>query len=96
MTALCDEMEKLGKGLGSAMRYNILEVLMSGPRTVSEIVARVGSSQPRVSQNLKILKEANLVFDERRGKEVYYSINVSYMAGLLKKLTGGVEKCKKH
>ncbi len=94
MSALCDEIAQLGKGIGNASRYNILEALMHGPRTVGEIVSRVKESQPRVSQNLKILKAANLVADERKGKEVYYSINVAYMTSLLKKLSTNVEKGK--
>jgi DNA-binding transcriptional ArsR family regulator len=50
-------------------------------------------AQPAASQNLKVLKSANLVVDERRGKEVYYSVNVAYMAKLLQKLTKDVEAC---
>lgn len=86
-------MEKLGKGIGNANRYRILEVLMRGSRTVSEVAATVRLPQPAVSQNLKVLKSANLVVDERRGKEVYYSVNVAYMAKLLQKLTEDIEAC---
>lgn len=86
-------MEKLGKGIGNANRYRILEVLMRGSRTVSEVAASARLAQPAVSQNLKVLKGANLVVDERRGKEVYYSVNVAYMAKLLQKLTRDVEAC---
>lgn len=86
-------MEKLGKGIGNANRYRILEVLMQGSRTVSEVAARVRLAQPAVSQNLKVLKSASLVVDERRGKEVYYSVNVAYMAKLLQKLSRDVEEC---
>jgi DNA-binding transcriptional ArsR family regulator len=93
MSALCDEVERLGKGIGNVGRYNILESLMKGPRTVGEIVKSVKISQPRVSQHLKILKGANLVSDERRGQEVYYSINVAHMTSLLKKLSVGIEEC---
>jgi DNA-binding transcriptional ArsR family regulator len=93
MSQLQKEMEKLGKGIGNANRYSILEVLMRGSRTVSEVAASVKLAQPAVSQNLKVLKSANLVTDERRGQEVYYSVNVAYMAKLLKKLTEDVEGC---
>jgi len=86
-------MEKLGKGIGNANRYRILEVLMRGSRTVSEVSASTRLAQPAVSQNLKVLKGANLVLDERRGKEVYYSVNVAYMAKLLQKLTRDIEEC---
>jgi DNA-binding transcriptional ArsR family regulator len=93
MSDLENEMEKLGKGIGNANRYRVLEALLKGSKTVNEIVAIVGLSQPLVSQNLKVLKSANLVEDERNGQEVYYSVNVSYMTLLLKKLTQSVNKC---
>jgi DNA-binding transcriptional ArsR family regulator len=93
MSPLRREMEKLGKGIGNANRYRILEVLMRGSRTVGEVAASVRLPQPAVSQSLKVLKSANLVIDERRGKEVYYAVNVAYMARLLKKLSKDVESC---
>ncbi len=93
MSPLRKEMEKLGKGIGNANRYRILEVLMRGSRTVGEVAASTKLPQPAVSQNLKVLKSANLVVDERRGQEVYYSVNVAYMAKLLKKLTEDLESC---
>ena len=85
----------MGKGLGNENRYRILEALMKGPLTVGEIVAKTGFAQPAVSQNLKVLKAANLVEDERSGHEVYYSISVSYMTNLLRKLVMDVEQSKK-
>lgn len=93
MSPLRKEMEKLGKGIGNANRYRILEVLMRGSRTVSEVAGATRLPQPAVSQNLRVLKSANLVVDERRGKEVYYSVHVAYMAKLLKKLVDDVESC---
>jgi DNA-binding transcriptional ArsR family regulator len=84
----------MGKGLSNENRYRILEALMRGPRTVGEIASRVKLAQPAVSQHLKILKAANLVEDERQGQEVYYKVNVAYMAGLLKKLATDVTHAK--
>ena len=86
MTDLCKEIANMGKGIGNESRYRILETLMKGPRTVGEITKKLGLPQPAVSQHLKVLKSANLVEDERQGQEVLYSVNVSYMAGLLKRL----------
>ncbi len=86
MTDLCKEIAQMGKGIGNENRYRVLEALMKGPKTVGEITKKVGLPQPAVSQHLKVLKSAQLVEDERQGQEVLYSINVSYMAGLLKKL----------
>ena len=58
---LCDEIARMGKGIGNANRYRILEALMKGPRTVGEIAAKINLAQPAVSQHLKILKAANFV-----------------------------------
>lgn len=86
MTDLCREIASLGKGIGNENRYRVLETLMKEPLPVGEIAQKVNLPQPAVSQHLKVLKMAHLVEDERHGQEVLYSINVSYMAGLLKKL----------
>lgn len=94
MSELCMEMEKLGKGIGNSNRYRVLEALMIGPRTVTEVAAVVRLPQPAVSQHLKVLKSADLVISARKGQHVYYHVNVSYMASLLKKLTTDVGKSK--
>jgi DNA-binding transcriptional ArsR family regulator len=94
MTDLCKEMEQLGKGIGSVPRYRILEVLISGAKTVSELVAFVQMSQPAVSQHLKTLKETGLVSDERKGQHVYYSVNAAYILRLLTALSKDVKRCK--
>lgn len=86
MTDLCKEIANMGKGIGNENRYRVLEALMQGSLAVGEIAKKVNIPQPAVSQHLKVLKSAQLVSDERQGQEVLYSVNVSYMAGLLKKL----------
>ena len=92
MSDLCKEIARMGKGFSNENRYRILETLMKGSRTVGEIAEKAGIAQPAVSQHLKVLKEADLVTDERKGQEVYYSINVAYMTNLLHKLAQGVGK----
>ncbi|HMR00874.1 MAG TPA: metalloregulator ArsR/SmtB family transcription factor [Candidatus Gracilibacteria bacterium] len=95
MTDLCKEIARLGKGIGNENRYRILEALMGGPLTVGEIAEIVSMNQPAVSQNLKVLKSSELVEDKRRGKEVFYSVNVLYMTKLLRKMVMDIEKGKK-
>ncbi len=94
MSDLCKEIAKMGKGIGNENRYRILEALMKGPRTVGEIAKKVRLPQPAVSQHLKVLKSATLVEDTRQGQEVLYSVNVSYMASLLKKLATSLPEKK--
>ena len=95
MSDLCNEIEKLGKGIGNANRYSILEVLMQGPKSVSDIVDAVQLSQPAVSQHLKALKEYKLVTDTKKGQEVFYQIDVAYTTKLLTTLVSSLNKSKK-
>jgi DNA-binding transcriptional ArsR family regulator len=95
MSDLCDEIQKLGKGISNAARYYILESLVSGPKTVGELVKIANLSQPAVSQHLKTLKACNLVEDEKKGQEVYYSLNTEYTLKILKSFLTNLSKSPK-
>ena len=86
----------MGKGIGNENRYRILEALMQEPMPVCKLADKVGIPQPAASQHLKVLKAASLVSDERRGQEVLYSVNVAYMAGLLRKFASDLPASKAH
>ena len=83
----CKEIERFGKGIGNASRYRIVQALLKGRKTVSELVKIAKVSQPAVSQHLRTLKSCNLVVDERRGKEVFYAVNAEYLMELLARLS---------
>jgi DNA-binding transcriptional ArsR family regulator len=51
MGGLCNEMKKFGKGIGNASRYQIVEALLKGRKTVGELVKIVGISQPATPKN---------------------------------------------
>ena len=63
------------KVLACESRVAIIRLLKDGPQKVTEIAARLGLSQPAVSQNLKLLKGAGLVDDQKDGYWVSYSLN---------------------
>ena len=94
MADLCEEINKFGKGVGNETRYRIIEALLGGSKTVNELVGLVNLSQPAVSQHLKSLKSYNLVTDEKRGQEVWYSVNAEYTIKLLKSLVSDLQKNK--
>ncbi|HEX2908753.1 MAG TPA: helix-turn-helix domain-containing protein [Phototrophicaceae bacterium] len=58
--------------LGDLHRLLLLYAIADEPRSVSELVSRVGLSQPAVSRHLRILRESGVVSAERRGKLIYY------------------------
>ena len=94
MADLCEEINKFGKGIGNETRYRIIEALLKGSKTVNELVSVVNLSQPAVSQHLKCLKSYQLVTDEKRGQEVWYSVNAEYTIKLLKSLVSDLQKNK--
>ena len=96
MSDLCKEVARMGKGIGNENRYRILEALMTGAKTVGTLAEQVDVPQPTVSQHLRVLKEAELVTDERHGKEIHYAINVAYMTKLLKHIADDVKKGNRH
>jgi ArsR family transcriptional regulator, cadmium/lead-responsive transcriptional repressor len=74
---------KLFRGLGDPSRLSILETLREGPRTVSDIVAATGLSQPNASNHLACLRDCGLVRSEPSGRFVTYALSDERVAGLL-------------
>ncbi len=70
-----EERARILRVLGTESRMRIIELLKEGPLEVGAIAIRLGISQSAVSQHMKVLKELHLVFDERRGYFIHYSIN---------------------
>ncbi len=69
--------------LGDATRLRILELLLAGPRTVSELTAAVGAPRARVSNHLACLRWCGFAQAERRGRQVLYRAADPRLAELL-------------
>ncbi len=55
-------------------RIDILHELAGGPIEVGRLAARIGASQPNVSQHLAAMRVVGLVDFERDGREVRYRL----------------------
>lgn len=62
------------KAIADQKRLLIINELRNGPRTVGEIVAALGISQPNVSQHLAMLRDRGVVRTRREGSSVYYAL----------------------
>ena len=60
------------RALSESTRLAILQELKSGPRTVNELVEAIGTSQPNISKQVKILFDAGFVSREQKGTFVHY------------------------
>ncbi|MBZ4665436.1 MAG: transcriptional regulator, ArsR family [Mahella sp.] len=71
------------KALGDETRRRILEMLKDRDMTAGEIAEHFDITKFSISHHLNILKQAGLVLDERKGQNIYYSINTSVMEDTL-------------
>jgi DNA-binding transcriptional ArsR family regulator len=60
--------------LAEPARRELLDLLVSGPRPVGELVRATGLSQPNTSRHLRILREARLVRSRSDGQRRMYSV----------------------
>lgn len=60
--------------LAEPNRFNIVELLRNGPKSVGEIVQALGISQPHVSRHLRILSEAGMVRARSKAQLRIYSL----------------------
>ena len=65
---------RIGKGLASPARLEILELLAQGERTVDSLAAEIRLSTANTSQHLQALKQASLVQTRRQGLFIHYSL----------------------
>jgi len=61
-------------GLADETRVKIVKLLAKGGFTVDELVEFLGIAQSTTSHHLRVLKEANLIKGEKRGRNIYYSL----------------------
>ena len=60
--------------LATPLRLRILNAICNQERGVGEIMEVVESTQPNVSQHLKVLYQAGIVAKRRVGNQVYYRV----------------------
>ncbi len=63
------------KTLAHPARIRVLELLRDGDRTVGELIPEVGIEASHLSQQLGIMRRANLVQSRKDGATVVYSVS---------------------
>mgnify|MGYP002541666020 FL=1 len=71
------------KALSDPTRRDILHLLRDGPLPAGEITAHFNISAATISHHLAILRNAGLVLDDKRGKFIYYELNLSVVDEIL-------------
>lgn len=80
------------KALADPIRREILNLLKQGRMSAGEIADHFPVTGASISRHLSVLKEADLIRDEREGKYIYYDLNASVLEEIMlwiTTLTGG-------
>jgi DNA-binding transcriptional ArsR family regulator len=72
------------KTLGHPARIRVLELLSEREHAVAEMLPEVGIEAAHLSQQLAVLRRANLVVTRKEGSNVYYSLTSPHVAELLR------------
>lgn len=71
------------KTLGHPARIRVLELLSEREHAVAEMLPQVGIEPAHLSQQLAVLRRANLVVSRKEGSTVYYALTSPHIAELL-------------
>ena len=74
--ALVEAKANILKALGHPTRLWMAERLAGGEKCVCELAENIDADVSTISKHLTILKQAGVVIDEKRGKQVYYRLKV--------------------
>ena len=78
------------KALSDPTRREILRLLRDRAKTAGEIGSNFDMTGATISHHLSVLREAGLISDQRRGKYIYYELNLS----VLDEITGWIAGLK--
>ena len=66
------ELERMLKALGEPMRLKIYQTLLERKHCVRSLSKKLGISESAISQHMKVMKEAELVYGEKFGYHTHY------------------------
>lgn len=93
--ALIEAKASVLKALGHPTRLWMAEQLADGEKCVCELGESINADFSTISKHLSVLKQAGVVVDEKRGKQVYYKLKVpcilKYMPCIEKVVTAHIK-----
>ena len=71
------------KALSDPIRREILNLLKKGRMSAGDIVEHFDVTGASISRHLSVLKDADLIRDNREGKYIYYELNTSVLEDIM-------------
>lgn len=82
------ELARLLKVLSVDTRVRIVQLLKGRALCVNALAGRLDVTQGAVSQHLRVMRDAGLVIDEKRGYYVHYHLNEDTLAAWRDQING--------
>ena len=79
------ELSDFFKVMGDSTRIQLLWALEESEMCVGDLAVLLNMTKSAVSHQLKVLRVAKLVRSEKKGKNVYYSLNDGHVKDILEK-----------
>ena len=76
-------LQEATKALADPIRRSILNLLKNGKMTAGDINNHFDVTFASISRHLSVLKDADLIRDNRDGKFIYYELNASVLEEVL-------------
>ncbi len=86
-----DELSARLRLLAHPERLRILDAVRRDSECVCHLEALLGKPQPYVSQQLRLLRDAGIIADEKQGQNVFYRLNDAAVRGWLDAVLGPAE-----
>lgn len=77
---------KLSKAMSDKNRLQIMSMLSAGQMNVSDVAEELNVEENLASHHLRVLASLGFLKSEKKGREVFYSINKTKMVNLFKDL----------
>ena len=87
--------DKIIKALGEPNRYRLLRLMSERSYCVRALAHRSGLSESSVSQHLKLLREAGLVYGVKRGFYTHYAVDREALKNVIDELASLLEVQRK-
>ena len=71
------------KALSDPTRREILNLLKEGKKSAGEISDHFDITAAAISRHLSVLKDADLIDDNREGKYIFYELNTSVLEEIM-------------
>lgn len=72
------------KALSDPTRRQIIQLLNQKPMSAGEIAEQFAMTKPSISHHLNLLKQADMITDEKQGQFIIYRLNTTVFQDVIK------------